>query len=81
MINYPRSIPLLCPGVVMTISHPWFNLLNSPKKTAKRGFNQPLSRQLILECLEERAAPGDLLGVGLTQAAMFTAARPGISTP
>ena len=65
----------------MTISHPWFNLLNSPKKTAKRGFNQPLSRQLILECLEERAAPGDLLGVGLTQAAMFTAARPGISTP
>ena len=65
----------------MTISHPWFNLLNSPKKNAKRGFNQPLSRQLILECLEERAAPGDLLGVGLTQAAMFTAARPGISTP
>ena len=81
MINYPRSIPLPCPGVAMTISHPWFNLLNSPKKTAKRGFNQLLSRQLILECLEERAAPGDLLGVGLTQAAMFTSARPGISTP
>jgi hypothetical protein len=60
----------------MNITHPWFSMFNSPRKTTKRGQNQLISRSLILELLEERAAPGDLLGVGLTQAAMFTAARP-----
>jgi len=45
-------------------------MILNPSSANKLKTNAETSRRLLLELLEDRAAPGDLLGLGLTQAAI-----------